>query len=348
MRVVIAPDKFAGTLSATAAAAAMARGWQQRRPDDELRQLPMSDGGPGFCDVLASALPASSQVAVPAHDPLGRPVTANLLRDGDTAYLESAQAIGLHLLDFSERDPERTSSGGLAAMLEAAVSSGAERIVVGLGGSATVDGGRGLFEEMESAASGLVAELRRRTLVIASDVTNPLLGLFGASAVFAPQKGGSREAVARLEGRMQQWVAELPGLAAVADQPGAGAAGGVGALLLWLGGSFESGAELVARAVGLNAEIARADLVVTGEGRYDSTSLRGKVISAVAAAAADAALPCLVLAGQVAVGRREAAAHGVEEMLSLAEVAGSVDGALAAPDHWLTVAASQMAARWSH
>jgi glycerate kinase len=345
--VVIAPDKFAGTLTARQAAQAIADGWARRRPKAELRQLPMSDGGPGFCDVLATALPRSRRLLVEAADPLGRPVRATLLQDGDTVYVESAQAIGLDLLAESERDPERTSSAGLAPLLAAAVAGDAARIVVGLGGSATVDGGRGLLDAAERTAPGLLARLRDRTLVIASDVTNPLLGPAGASAVFGPQKGASREAVARLEGRMQRWVAELPGLAEVAEQPGAGAAGGLGALLLWLGGRCEAGAELVARAVGLGSAIAQAELVVTGEGTYDSTSLRGKVIGAVASAASDAALPCLVLAGQAVVGRREAAAHGVDDVLTSAEVAGSVKAALAAPEQWLSAAASQLAATWS-
>ena len=246
MRVVIAPDKFAGTVTAAQAAAALARGWDSRRAGDELRQLPMSDGGPGFLSVLAAALVASDAREVTTTDPLGRPISAAWLLDQETAYVESAQVVGLQLLADGERDPERTTSAGLAALLEAALDAGARRIVVGLGGSATNDGGRGLIATLTSRGS--LTGIRAVDLVIATDVDNPLLGLSGASAVFGPQKGADREAVARLEGRMRAWVAELDGLDAVAGQPGAGAAGGLGAALLWLGGRREPGAALIADA----------------------------------------------------------------------------------------------------
>ncbi len=348
MRIVIAPDKFAGTLSAVEAADAIARGWTGRRPGDEVGRFPMSDGGPGFCAVLRDALEGSEELAVVTTDPLGRPVPATVLLHAGTAYVESAQAVGLALLAPAERDPEATTSAGLAVLLAAAVSSGAQRIVVGLGGSATNDGGRGLLERLTGTEAGtdLMAALRGSDLVIASDVANPLLGLTGATAVYGPQKGADREAVARLEGRMQAWVAELPGLAAVADLPGAGAAGGLGAALLWLGGHREMGAGLVSRAIGLEPAVSAADLVITGEGTYDSTSLRGKVVGTVAASAQEAALPCVVLAGQVLVGRREAAAHGVDEMVSLAALAGSIDAAESDAGRWLTAAAGKLAAGW--
>ena len=188
--------------------------------------------------------------------------------------------------------------------------------------------------------------LRAIELIVATDVDNPLLGPAGASAVFGPQKGADREAVARLEGRMQAWVAELPGLDAVAGRPGAGAAGGLGAALFWLGGRREPGAAMVSEAIGLESAMRDADLVVTGEGAYDITSLRGKVVAAVAAAAGRAALPCVVVAGQVAVGQREAAAHGVDETLALVDLAGSVTSAMDRPHQWLEAAGAKLAARW--
>jgi glycerate 2-kinase len=344
VRVVVAPDKFAGTVSAAAAAAAIAGGWRSRRPGDDVVQLPMSDGGPGFVAVLSAALGAAGNRSVATTDPLGRPVTAELLVHDATAYVESAQAVGLHLLADSERDPERTTSAGLAALLEAALDCGAGRIVVGLGGSATNDGGRGLIEALAPDARERLATVE---LVAATDVGNPLLGPGGAAAVFGPQKGADREAVARLEGRMQAWVGELDGLAAVADRPGAGAAGGLGAALYWLGGQRQAGAPLVAEAIGLEVAMTSAALVVTGEGSYDVTSLRGKVVSAVAEAAGRMALPCVVVAGQVGVGRREAAAHGVDETVSLAELAGSVAAAMEHAERWLADAGSRLAARWS-
>jgi glycerate kinase len=304
----------------------------------------MSDGGPGFVAVLAAAFGALGRRSVATTDPLGRPVTAELLVHDGTAYVESAQAVGLHLLADPERDPERTTSAGLAPLLEAALDSDATRIVVGLGGSATNDGGRGMIETLSPGAR---ERLRGVELVAATDVDNPLLGPAGASAVFGPQKGADREAVARLEGRMQAWVAECHGLAAVAHQPGAGAAGGLGAALYWLGGRREPGAALAAEAIGLEPAMTDAALVVTGEGSYDITSLRGKVVSAVAAAAGRAALPCVVVAGQVSVGLREAAAHGIDETLSLTELAGSVAEAMENAEQWLANAGSRLAARWS-
>jgi glycerate 2-kinase len=345
MRVVVAPDKFAGTVTAAQAAAAIRRGWEQRHPGDELVRMPMSDGGPGFLSVLAAALSPSETREVATTDPLGRPISAAVLLHKGTAYVESAQAVGLHLLAHAERDPERTSSAGLAALLEAAFESGVGRVVVGLGGSATNDGGRGLIEAL--AARDSLAPLRALDLVIATDVDNPLLGPAGATAVFGPQKGADREAVARLEGRMQEWVAELEGLNAVARQPGAGAAGGLGAALLWLGGRREPGAALIADVIGLEPAMQDAHLVVTGEGAYDITSLRGKVVAAVAAAAGRAALPCVVVAGQVSVGQREAAAHGVDETLALADLAGSVAAAVASPQDWLEAAGATLASRWA-
>jgi glycerate kinase len=345
MRLVIAPDKFAGTVAAAQAAAAIAWGWDGRHPGDELLQMPMSDGGPGFLSVLAAALTSSEIREVATTDPLGRPVSASLLLHEGTAYVESAQAVGLALLAEAERDPERTTSAGLAGLLEAALEAGVARIVVGLGGSATNDGGRGLVEALVARES--VARLRAVELVVATDVDNRLLGPAGATAVFAPQKGADREAVARLEGRMQEWVAELDGLNAVARQPGAGAAGGLGAALLWLGGRREPGAALLADVIGLEPAMQEAHLVVTGEGSYDITSLRGKVVSAVAAAAGRAALPCVVVAGQVGVGQREAAANGVDETLALADLAGSVAAAIASPEQWLEAAGATLASRWA-
>jgi glycerate kinase len=352
VKLVIAPDKFAGTLTAGEAAVALAAGWRSVRPDDELDLVPMSDGGPGFCAVLAGALPDAEELAVATTDPLGRPLPAMLLRAGDAVYLESAQAVGLHLLREEERDPELTSSSGLAVLLAEAVEAGAERIVVGLGGSATNDGGRGMIEALRAgvAAGRFSADtlraLRDVDLVIATDVSNPLLGPAGASAVFGPQKGASREAVARLEGRMQEWVRELPGLGDVAAEPGAGAAGGLGAAFLWLGARREPGAALVASLLGLAARVEVADLVITGEGAYDSTSLRNKVVATVAASAQQTALPCVVVAGQVSVGRREAAAHGVDEAIALDDLAGSVKAAMSDAKGWVTAAAAQLAGQW--
>ncbi|HMA47453.1 MAG TPA: glycerate kinase, partial [Frankiaceae bacterium] len=325
MRVVLAPDKWAGTLSAVQAARAMRVGWARAAPADTLVELPVSDGGPGFVDVLSTAL-GGRRVPATVSDPLGRPVPAAVLVDGATAYVESAAAAGLHLLAPPERDPERTTSYGVGELLRVALDAGARSIVVGLGGSATNDGGAGMlaalglrvdgpWEEPAGVdAAGLDPRLAGVEVVAATDVDNPLLGPSGAAAVYGPQKGADPAAVARLDLALRRWADALePAVGRrVRDLPGAGAAGGLGAGLFAFGARPGAGVELVLRTVGMPDRLAAADLVVTGEGAYDATSLRGKAVAGVARAAGEAGLPCLVLAGRVAVGRREAAAHGVQ------------------------------------
>jgi len=370
MRVLLAPDGFGGTLSPAAAAEALAAGWRRGAPADELDLAPLSDGGPGFLEVLSAALPDAATRTLEVEDPLARPVTASVLLDGSTAYLESAQACGLHLLAAHERDPRVTTTFGVGQLLRAALDAGARRVVVGLGGSATNDGGAGLLAALgvrrtdaagEQLAPGGAAlrELDRLSgvpeprladveLVAATDVDSPLLGLRGASATFGPQKGASREDVALLDGALARWadVLEAHLGTPVRDLPGAGAAGGLGAALFALGARREPGIALVQSAVGLAARVARADLVVTGEGAFDVSSLTGKVVSGVAALAAEHAVPCVVLAGQVQLGRREAAAAGVEQAWSLVEAVGA-ERALGEPASALAELAARVAAQWS-
>ncbi len=199
MRVVICPDKFAGTLSAVEAAAAMAEGWLRARPNDEVTQIPLADGGPGFLEVLHANLGGQFH-PVQVQDPLGRPVDAQWLEHNGTAYIEAAQANGLALLAPEERDPLRTSSFGVGELIAAAAMP---QIVVGLGGSATNDGGRGAFEAL--------AGQRVDGLLLATDVDSPLLGPHGATYGFAPQKGARPEQLPALEQRMQDWAQQRPG-----------------------------------------------------------------------------------------------------------------------------------------
>lgn len=371
MRVVVAPDSFGGTLSAVEAAEAVALGWRRSAPGDELMLRPLSDGGPGFVDVLATVLDGQV-VPVPTTDPLGRPVVGAVLVDRETAYVESAQATGLHLLTAAERDPLRASSYGLGVLLAAAVECGARTVVVGLGGSATNDAGAGMLAALgvtplDAGGAALpygglalaaldrlegAAQLRGAQLVVATDVDNPLCGPTGATAVFGPQKGLRPEDLARLDAALARWaeVAErdLPTApAGLGTMPGAGAAGGLGAALLALGGLRQPGIELISRVVDLPGALDGADLAVTGEGSFDFQSLRGKVASGVAAAAAERGVPCLVLAGQVSVGRREAAAAGVEAAYSVADEAGSVEAALQWPADRLADLAARVAGQWS-
>ncbi|ROT31341.1 glycerate kinase [Micromonospora sp. HM5-17] len=378
MRILICPDKFAGTLSAPEVAAAVVEGWREVAPDDELEVRPLADGGPGFLEVLATAI-SGRRIPVPTVDPLGRPVDGEILLtdDGMTAYVESAQACGLHLVAPEERDPKRTTSYGLGALIATAAECGARRVVIGLGGSAVNDGGAGMLTALNAvpvdvtgralpyggaalaAVAGLVGlpQTRAMELVAATDVDNPLTGPTGASNVFGPQKGASREDVLLLDAALARFAEvlerDLPGCPpGLAGLPGAGAAGGLGAAVLALGGRCESGIALVTRLTGLEAALDRADLVITGEGSFDHQSLRGKVVAGVAGAARDRGLPCVVLAGRVSAGRREAAAVGVTEAHSLVdhfggEPHGGVERAMSRPAEGLRALANRLARQWS-
>ncbi|HWH29739.1 MAG TPA: glycerate kinase [Mycobacteriales bacterium] len=370
MRVVVAPDGFGGTLTAVEAAAAVARGWTSAAPGDDVALVPLSDGGPGLVDVLAAARPGAQVRTAVVEDPLARPVEAAWLLDGDSAWVESAAACGLHLLADDERDPGRTSTHGVGQLVRAALDAGARRVVVGLGGSATNDGGAGALAALGLTGLDEVGErlppggrvlarvarlagepdprLTAVELVAATDVDAPLLGLHGASAVFGPQKGASREDVMALDAALERWADALEAHldVAVRELPGAGAAGGLGAALLAVGARRTPGLDLVADAVGLAGAVAAADVVVTGEGTYDATSLRGKVTGGVAALAAEHAVPCLVLAGQVRVGRREAAAAGVDAAYAVADAVG-LEAALADPAGELAGLAARVAREWS-
>ncbi len=290
MRILICPDKFAGTLSAVEAADAIAAGWTAAAPGDEVITRPLADGGPGFLDVLEQAV-TGRRIPAATVDPLGRPVSGSVLVVGETGYLESAQACGLHLLTPEERNPRTTTSYGLGLLLVAAQEQGVREIVIGLGGSAVNDAGAGLFAALDAApvdesgyalpyggaalvgVAGLggVPRLRPVRLVAATDVDNPLTGIHGASAVYGPQKGATREDVLLLDAALERWAGILekdvpgcpPGLAVL---PGAGAAGGLGAALLALGGRVVSGIGLVRDLTGLDAALDAADLVITGEG----------------------------------------------------------------------------------
>jgi len=343
MRVLVAPDGFGGTLTAVEAAEAIAAGWRDVAPGTDLDLAPLSDGGPGFVDVLYAGL-GGDLVDVEVSDPLGRPVVAQFLVAGGTAYVESAQACGLHLMAPDERDPVNASTRGVGRLLQAALRRNPERIVVGLGGSGTNDGGRGMWEALGGRVEQDVA------LVAATDVDNPLLGPNGASAVFGPQKGADRATVLDLDDRLRAWADELEwevGQLGLRDRPGAGAAGGLGFALFALGAERASGLDLVAEAVGLDARVAAADLVVTGEGSFDGQSLRGKAPHGVARLAQQHGIPCVVVAGQAEVGRRDAAAAGIEEIYSAAAVLGSAQAAIEAGGAGVRRAAAQAARAWT-
>ncbi|MBW3665178.1 MAG: glycerate kinase [Actinobacteria bacterium] len=320
MRVVIAPDSFGGTLTARQAGAAMTDGWLRARPDDEVVTMALSDGGEGLLDVLVDGEIHQSEVA----GPLTTPVTARwrLLDDG-TALLESAQACGLALVPEDQRDPSRATTYGVGQLLEAARQQGASRIVVGLGGSATVDGGVGALtalglRPLREDGNGLkvggrhlteLATTERGSLDAAwkdlpvelwSDVTTPLSR---AAEVFAPQKGALPDEIPGLARGLRRWadVAErdLGADPSLREAPGTGAAGGLAyGLAVGLGGELVSGAARVADLVELSARLEGAEAIVTGEGRLDATTGEGKVLDEVRKRAEEAGARVYVVVGR--------------------------------------------------
>jgi len=339
VRVLIAPDKFAGTLSALEASRAIAEGWRRTAPADKLVEVPLADGGPGFVDVLHATL-GGDLLPVRVTGPSRTRVDATVLLVGATAYVETAQACGLHLVR-TPRDPRTTTTYGVGELLLAARDAGARRIVLGLGGSGTNDAGAGMLAALGAlggdadgadatpllsdggAALRGVAEVglgpaleavAGLELVAATDVDNPLLGLRGATNGFGEQKGADDAAVMQLEGALETFARGV-GRRGDGKDPavamGAGAAGGLGYALLHLGAERVPGIATVLGTVDLATRISGCDLVVTGEGAFDWQSMRGKVVSGVAEAALAQGRGCVVLAGRVDVGRREYLAIGV-------------------------------------
>jgi glycerate 2-kinase len=350
LRVLIAPDSFGDSLTAVQAAETIAAGWRRARPADTLTLAPQSDGGPGFVDVLAGRLGVKQTLLV--SGPLEAEVTAAWVLDTappGTAYIECAQACGLALLGGppTVQTALTAHSRGVGQLIAAALDAGAGRVVVGLGGSSCTDGGRGLVEELGGleAARKLLDGVE---LIAATDVEHPLLGPMGAAAVFGPQKGADPETVVVLEQRLSDWAAELNAAAGrdVSSEPGAGAAGGIGAALLALGARRESGAAIIAEHTRLADDVAAADLVITGEGRFDDQSLHGKVVSALSGAARARRIPVLVFAGQVTLDDKARRVAGITAAYSIAEHAGSVQLAIDDAANQLAGVSERAAAAW--
>jgi glycerate kinase len=360
MRVLIAPDKFAGTLTAVEATAAMAEGWLREKPDDELDLAPMSDGGPGFVDVLNESA-GGRLVSLTVRGPFGDPVPAGILLSGETAYVESAQACGIHLTRAVRA--ELASTYGVGELVIAAIEAGATTVVVGLGGSGSNDGGAGMLAALgaygDRRLDGGVAALdgvkhvdltaaRERVrgieLVAATDVDNQLTGLLGATRTYGPQKGISDVRLPMVDTILSSFAGAVDRKARLV--PGAGAAGGLGYGLLVLGGRREPGIGLVADVVGLGDRAKQADLVLTGEGSFDFSSRSGKVPYGVAAIAGEALRPCVAIAGQVLVGAREMRALGVESAYSLVALVGE-ERAFGDPAGAVADLAARVAKTWS-
>ncbi len=329
MKVVIAPDSFKESLSAVKVAAALAEGVLQADPDANIDLCPMADGGEGTVEAMVAAT-GGELISADVFGPLGGPIRARfgLLGGEKTAVIEMAAASGLVLVPHEHRDPMRTTTFGTGQLILAALDAGASEILMGIGGSATVDGGCGCAQALGVVFTGCdgrpcvcglsggglkdvrgidtssrdprVAATRIR---VACDVTNPLTGPEGAAAVYGPQKGATPEMVAELEAGLKH-IAEVIRRELNADVlslDGAGAAGGLGAgLVAFAGATLENGAEIIAEAVGLSRRLNDADLCITGEGRLDKSSRFGKTPVAVAAAAARASVPVVCIPGQVA------------------------------------------------
>jgi glycerate kinase len=370
MRVVVAPDKFEGSLTAGQAAQAIRAGLLRARPDAEVVGLPLGDGGAGTLEALVAA--GFQPVPVLASGPTGEPVQATIAVDGPSiglarrptssdpgdlaahdrdararlCFVEMAEASGLKRLPGGRRAPLAATTYGTGELLEAALDRGVRRLVLGIGGSATTDGGAGMAaalgvrflddagDELPPGgaallrlarvdAAGLDPRLREVEVTVAADVDNPLVGPEGAAHVFAPQKGAGPDEVLLLDSALRRYARVLAADLGVdlADTPGAGAAGGLGAgAIAFLGARIRSGIELVLELVGFNRAVVTADLVVTGEGKLDAQSLRGKAPVGVARAATAHGVPVVALAGVVEVAGRELRAAGFEEAHALTEL----------------------------
>ncbi|KAB7019800.1 glycerate kinase [Bifidobacterium longum] len=355
-RYLCAPDSFKESLTAMEAARAMAQGIENADHDAEVRCLPMADGGEGTARALVDATGGSMR-AVPVHDPLGRPVEGHfgLLADGTTAVVETAEASGLALLEAKERNPLIASSYGTGELMLAAVRSGAKRIIVGLGGSATNDAGAGLLQALgvrlldkngNDLAHGGAAlanlttidistmdpALKNVAITAACDVTNPLTGPTGASAVFGPQKGASQADVATLDAALAHFAQVIESRLGVAvnDVPGAGAAGGIGAALKgFLDAEFRPGIAIVIEQSGLDAAAQWADVVFTGEGSIDFQTKFGKTPAGVAETAKRHGKPVIAVAGHIGTGIDELHEVGIDAVFGIAPGAASLSELLA-------------------
>lgn len=342
MLVVCAPDKLRGALDAEGAAAALARG--ARRSGAETRELPLADGGEGTLAALLASGHATVETLT-VRDPLGRPVEARLGLLGDGSFLvEAAEAVGHARLRAGEQSPRRATSAGVGDLVLGALDRGARRVLVALGGTVTVDGGLGLLGALgalpdpQTGASLLADPLpERRTLdrrlagvelVALHDVDVPLAGPDGAARLFGPQKGLRGDDLERFEAALQRFGVRLGG--DLATRPGAGAAGGLGAALYWLGASGEPGADAVVRLVGLDDALVGATLCITAEGAVDRQSARGKTVAAVAVACKRAGVACVVLGGRVDADGAELLAQLGARVLALGPVERPLAEALAA------------------
>jgi glycerate kinase len=385
VNVLIIPDKFKGTLTASAAAEAIARGWHKSRPQDSLTLLPMSDGGDGFGEVMGKLLGAKIQ-KLKTVDAAHRPCEGHWWWESKskTAIIESANVIGLAKLPPGKFHPFELDTFGLGAVIRAAAAKGAKRCLIGIGGSATNDGGSGLaralgwkFLDRDDAPLERWTELNRlarisrpkrtrwfKELIVAVDVQNPLLGVRGATRVYGPQKGLREKDFAQAEKNLQglaRAVAQLvfpsrrsrdgsghpaPGRMGLQTLPGTGAAGGLGfGLIAFLGAKVEPGFEVFARLAKVEKHLCTADLAITGEGGIDESTFMGKGVGEIARDCRKSKLPCVAIAGNIMA--RETTNRFFAEAHTLTDLTTAAN-AKAEPAMWLERLAEQTAQKFSH
>ncbi len=343
MKIVVAPDSFKESLSAMEVAQAIEKGFRAVFPDAQIEKIPMADGGEGTVQSLVDAT-GGKIITKEVTGPLGEKVTAffGVLGDGKTAVIEMAAASGLHLVPMEKRNPLLTTTRGTGELILAALDEGVDHLIIGIGGSATNDGGSGMAQALgarlldkdrnEIAPGGgsldklanidiseLDARLQNVKIEVACDVDNPLIGQDGASHVFGPQKGATPEMVEQLDQNLAHYATILARDLGkdVAHIPGAGAAGGLGAgLLAFLDAELKSGIDIVIAATDLEEKIKDADLVITGEGKIDSQTIHGKTPIGVAKAAKKFNIPVIAICGSIADDADVVHDHGIDVLFS--------------------------------
>ncbi|HZG15494.1 MAG TPA: glycerate kinase [Candidatus Bathyarchaeia archaeon] len=369
MKIVIAPDSFKGSLTAQEVGVAIKKGVQKVAPTAEVVVMPMADGGEGTLQCLIDA--TGGQIwETPVKNPLGKDITAafGILGDGNTCVIEMAAASGLYLIGQQERNPLLTTTYGFGQLIKAGLDRGCRRFILGLGGSATNDGGAGMLQalgyELQDEAGSSIAygggelgklvrieteradpRLAACTFVIACDVDNPFVGPNGASFVFGPQKGADAMAVQLLDDHLRHFanITEATTGVAIHDVPGTGAAGGVsGALLAFLGGTLKSGIDIVMETTGLAEVMQGADLVITGEGQVDFQTAQGKTPCGVARLAQKSGIPTIIIAGSIGQGIESLYKQGVTAITSIVNRPMSLDEAMAKAPELLEQAAEQI------
>lgn len=356
MRIVIAPQEFKGSLTALEVGRAIERGIRRAEPDAETVVVPVADGGDGTLQALVDSS-GGTVVVTRVTDPLGRPVDAEWgsMGDGVTAVIEMARSSGLALLAPEERDPLRTTTYGVGELFKAALDAGHRRFIVGIGGSATNDGGAGMAQAlgirlMDASGndlprggaaladldridiSGLDERVKDVAVDVACDVNNPLCGRDGASAVYGPQKGATPEVVEQLDAALARLadVIERDLGVDIRKRPGAGAAGGLGAgFMAFLNADLKSGVDIVLEAVDLEGSLDGADLVITGEGQIDHSTVFNKAPVGVARLARERSIPVIAIVGGLGEGYRETHALGIDAAFPLVSGPMSLDEAIA-------------------